>query len=139
MTRRRLGRVLALQLLYALDVSPLSREEVEGDFWDRMGRVRGDVKGFAKDIVKGTYENLENIDHLISRCIDNWRLERLSVIDRNILRIATYEFICRKDIPQLVSIDEAIELAKIYSSDDSPAFVNGVLDKVRKVVKEVGL
>jgi N utilization substance protein B len=139
MTKRRLGRILALQLLYALDVSPLPKAEVKYSFWDRMKKTPEEIKGFAKCLVEGVWENLKDIDNTISKCIDNWRIERLSVIDRNILRLATYEFIHRKDIPSIVSIDEAIELAKLYSSDDSPSFVNGVLDKVKKVVEENGL
>lgn len=139
MTRRRLGRILALQLLYAIDVSPIPKEEIEGGFWERMGKARWDVKGFAKELVSGTYGNLERIDRLISRCTTNWRVERMSAIDRNILRLATYELLYRDDIPPIVSIDEAIELAKLYSGDDSPGFVNGVLDKIRKVVEEGGL
>lgn len=133
MTQRRLARSLALQLLYALDVSPVDRREVEELFWQGK-RIKGEVVEFARSLVNGVQDNRAEIDELISGYSDNWSLDRLSTIDRGILRIATYELLYCEDIPQAVSIDEAIELAKTYSTPDSPAFVNGVLDKIRKVI-----
>lgn len=133
MTQRRLARSLALQLLYALDVSPADRREVEELFW--QGKcIKEEVMEFARSLVNGVQCNRAEIDRLISEHSVNWSLERLSTVDRGILRLATYELLYCKEIPQAVSIDEAIELAKIYSTLDSPAFVNGVLDKIRKVI-----
>lgn len=137
MTRRRRARSLALQLLYALDISPADKTEVEELFWEGK-KTNQEVKEFAQILVKGTRKNLPRIDLLISRHADNWKLDRLSSVDRNILRLATYELLYCEDIPPAVSIDEAIELARAYSTLDSPAFVNGVLDKIRKVIEENG-
>lgn len=135
MTQRRRARSLALQLLYALDISPADKKEVEELFWEGK-KTNRKVREFTEILINGTRENITYIDHLISQCADNWRLDRLSTIDRNVLRLATYELLHLKDIPPIVSIDEAIELARTYSTSDSPAFVNGVLDKIRKVVEE---
>ncbi|HAV42529.1 TPA: transcription antitermination factor NusB [bacterium] len=133
MTHRRKARLLALQLLYAFDTSPINGKEVEELFWEGR-KAEQKIKDFAQRLVKGARENIADIDRLISQHLDNWQFERLSTVDRNILRFATYELLYCEDIPPVVSIDEAIELAKTYSTADSPAFVNGILDKIRKVI-----
>ena len=86
----------------------------------------------ARDLVTGTLEHLEEIDELIASQADNWRLERMPPVDRNILRLGVYEFLHQADVPKLVVIDEAIELAKRYGSENSSSFVNGLLDGLIK-------
>jgi N utilization substance protein B len=86
----------------------------------------------AKGLVEGTLANLEAIDALIAAQADNWRLERMPAVDRNILRLAVFEFQHQEDVPKLVVIDEAIELAKRFGSENSSSFVNGVLDGLLK-------
>ncbi|HIE43420.1 MAG TPA: transcription antitermination factor NusB, partial [Candidatus Omnitrophica bacterium] len=90
---------------------------------------------FAKELIEGTLKNLKLIDSTISRFSRHWRMSRISIIDRNILRLACYEMIFRDDIPNAVSIDEAIELSKKYSTDESKLFINGVLDGICKSLK----
>jgi transcription antitermination factor NusB len=87
-----------------------------------------EIRPFAKDLVLGVWRNKEDLDKLISRASKNWRIERMSRVDRNILRIAVYEVLYMGDIPPKVSIDEAVELGKRFGTEDSGAFVNGVLD-----------
>jgi N utilization substance protein B len=87
-----------------------------------------EVRGFADDLVKGAVANLEEIDGELGKQTAHWRLERLAAVDRNILRLALYELLFNHDTPYAVVIDEAIEIAKRYGAEDSPRFVNGVLD-----------
>ena len=96
-----------------------------------MGHVASDeIKAFTEEIAKGTYKHLAEIDKLIRRCAKNWSLARMAVVDRNVLRMAVYEILYRMEIPTSVTINEAIEIAKKYGTDESGAFVNGVLDRV---------
>ena len=87
---------------------------------------------YARSLVSGTLDHLEEIDALITRQADNWRLERMPAVDRNILRLAVFELLHEEDIPKLVVVDEAIELAKRFSTDQSSRFVNGLLDGLLK-------
>ena len=91
-----------------------------------------DVREFCTQLVLGTLDRLTVIDELLSEASENWSLNRMSVVDRNILRLATYELVDRPDIPPSVSINEAIEIAKRYGADEAPRFVNGVLDAITK-------
>ncbi|MBU0503098.1 MAG: transcription antitermination factor NusB [Candidatus Omnitrophota bacterium] len=134
MRKRTLAREYALQVLYKLDITKdKDLEVVLANFW-LMGvekEVEEQVKIFAAELVKGVVNNLEDIDRDISRYATNWKLERMAVVDRNILRLSAYELIFRDDIPPKVSINEAVELAKKYSEPKSAKFVNGVLDKIK--------
>jgi len=131
--KRRKAREHALQILFQLDVGKEKPSAaILKNFWAEY-RPDDDVKAFAEEIVKGTYKNLAEINKLIHQCAKNWRLERMAVVDRNVLRIAVYEILYRMDIPTSVTINEAIEIAKKYGTDESGAFVNGILDKVARV------
>ena len=131
MRKRTKGRECALQILYALDIRKGSRQEIIENYW-RHKETEPEVKQFAGSLVQGTIDNFKHIDELIAKYADNWRIERMAVIDRNIIRMASYELLFREDIPPKVSINEAVELAKRFGDDDSERFVNGVLDKVNK-------
>lgn len=128
---RRLSREYALQILYAVDVCKLESEDAQKSFWkDRKSGKK--VLEFATTLVEGTLKNLPQIDSLISKYARNWDIHRMASIDRNILRQATFEILYLLDIPINVIINEAVELAKKYSTEESGKFVNGILDKIRE-------
>ena len=126
---RRKGRELALQALYQVDLCGDESVSAVRAFWEHC-EAPSDARTFGEDLVGGVIEERARIDELIAASSDNWRLGRLSHVDRNILRVATYELLCRRDVPASVAIDEAIEIAKRFGSDESPTFVNGVLDQI---------
>ena len=156
--KRRTAREMAVQMLYQSDLggSPLphifntfdlseylAREasaekrrawvaaEERDEFAKRRQRVQ-EAFEYAQDLVRGTLDNRERIDELIRSQADNWRLERMPAVDRNILRLAIYEMLHEQDTPKLVVLDEAIELAKKFGSEQSGRFVNGLLDGLLK-------
>ncbi len=130
MGKRRRGRVLALQLLYQHEMRQEDVEVLLKEFRDFHRKLNEDIQTFTESVFLGTVNATERIDRVISELAENWKLSRLSVIDKNILRLAIYEISFRDDIPEKVSIDEAIELAKEYSGEDAGAFINGILDSV---------
>ncbi len=93
---------------------------------------------YALELLKGTMRNLVQIDTLLADSASNWRIERISLIDRNLLRIAVYEMLYSPDAPDQVVINEAVEIAKRYGTEDSPAFINGILDAVRRAIRGSG-
>jgi transcription antitermination factor NusB len=127
MGKRRRARELAIQVLYHLEYNPGDPEE-SFDTVCKSFLPPKEVRPFAKDLVLGVWRNKEDLDKLIGRASKNWRIERMSRVDRNILRIAVFEVLYMGDIPPKVSIDEAVELGKRFGTEDSGAFVNGVLD-----------
>lgn len=149
--KRHTAREMAVQMLYQQDMggSPLPQVFQTFDLTEFLGR-EGKAKGGqspdpekvrrrvhqafdrARELVSGTAEHREEIDELIRSQADNWRLERMPVVDRNILRLAIYEMLHEPEVPKLVVVDEAIELAKKYGSDQSGRFINGLLDGLLK-------
>ncbi|HOV22059.1 MAG TPA: transcription antitermination factor NusB [bacterium] len=134
--KRRRGREHALKILYMADIRDENPLDLIDEYWLMNGDEEQDVKNFAEKIVKGVFENKENVDKNISSTIVNWDFNRLGVIDRNILRIGTYELLFEEKIPAVVSINEAIEIAKKYGTEDSPKFINGVLHKIKDNIKK---
>jgi len=130
MTARRRAREFAVQFLYGFDVNPGDPEEGLADFW-KMKNVDQKVKAFANSLVRGTLEEKERIDRIISDQVINWDIGRIALVDRNILRLAVYELAFRDDIPPIVSINEAVDIAKKFGTPESGKFVNGILDNVR--------
>lgn len=130
--KRRRAREYALQLLFQLDITKnkLNDKQFEG-FWKDI-KEDNDIKEFADNLVRGTRENIAAIDETIKKATEHWSIDRMAVIDRNILRCATYELLYRTDIPPLVTINEALEISKKYSTEDSASFINGILDKIAK-------
>jgi N utilization substance protein B len=112
-------------------------EEMMSLFWEYFPADL-EVREFCTELVLGTLDRLAVIDELLSEASENWSLNRMSVVDRNILRLATYELLDRSDIPPSVSLNEAIEIAKKYSTPDASVFINGVLDRVKRMVYPVG-
>jgi len=129
MGKRRKARELVLQILYAFEISGERIEEVLADALEHQ-KPPSDVAEFTTLLVTKTVENLREIDELIAQKVKRWELSRIAVVDRNILRLAICELLHFADIPQKVSINEAIELAKTYSTTESGRFVNGILDSI---------
>lgn len=128
---RRKARELALKALYMFDMQGEADPESVRDFWMEQ-RTPPELSSHADNLVRGVLDNKGRIDELIARASEHWRLERMSRVDRNILRVAVYEMLCEPDVPGQVSIDEAVEIAKRYGDTGSPAFVNGILDRIWK-------
>lgn len=137
MGARRRAREYALQMLYQAEASGAPMSEVSASFWDDR-EVPPDVRSFADRLASGTAGAQKESDALLSESLENWRLERLAIVDRNILRLAVYEFLHEPETPPIVVIDEAIELARRFGGDDSWQFTNGILDAVRKKLEAAG-
>lgn len=135
-TRRR-ARELALQLLYQYELTGASPEVMQAAFEEWHSATDG-VRAFADVLLRGSLEQLEEIDTELSRQTAHWRLERLAAVDRNILRLAMFELLFETDTPHAVVINEAIEIAKRFGAKDSARFVNGVLDGFVKRRAETG-
>ena len=132
MRKRTMARESALKILYAIDITKEEPDKCINNFWMSQDKIEQEIKNYADDIVRGVCRNKERIDKLVSECATNWELGRMAVIDRNILRLGTYELIFAEGIPPKVAINEAIDIAKRYGDKDSGKFVNGVLDKISK-------
>lgn len=126
MGKRRFSREIILKVLFQMDVGRLDIQSALKSAFDGISEDKCDGD-FVKRIVNGVNENLEHIDSIIKERLKNWKMERLCRVDKNILRMAIYEMLFCTDVPQTVSINEAIEIAKIYGTEDSGKFVNGIL------------
>lgn len=136
MGKRRTAREFALQILYRLDMGQESlAEKILEEFWE-TNLTSDDVKEYTDSLVKGTKENQSEIDRIIADSAENWTLDRMASVDRNILRFSTYELLKRNEIPSSVIINEAIEIAKKYGTEESGSFINGILDRVAKEVRK---
>jgi N utilization substance protein B len=134
MRNRTKARECALKILYAIDITKDKAGKCIEIFWQN-NEADAQVKVFADAIVLGVANNKEKIDDIIVSNTTNWQLKRMAVIDRNVLRLATYELLFSKDIPPKVAINEAIDIVKKYGDKDSGKFVNGVLDKIHRISK----
>ena len=149
MRKRTRAREFALQLLYELDIAQSEKEleETLEDFWkdrsdlaltspEKMAleddKKEPEVRQYTEKLVRGTLSKKPQIDPTIERFAENWEMTRMACVDRNILRLATYEILHVDDIPVKVAINEAVELAKRYGEQDSSKFVNGILDRIAK-------
>lgn len=135
MGNRRKGREAALQLLFLHDLSGGCADRVAANFWTEHP-VDDETREFAERLLGGTLDHLPAIDEAVTRYSSHWRLNRMAAVDRNVLRLAVFELCHCPDIPIKVSLNEAIEIAKKFGSEDSGAFVNGILDQVAKTVKK---
>ncbi len=129
-TRRSRAREVALQVLYQIEQNSGFKPEQIQTFIDR--RLLGDreLREFSEGLTRGVRENLPRIDALISKAAENWRIDRMAAIDRNIMRLGVFEMMFRPETPAKVAINEALELAKRYSTAQSSRFVNGILDRI---------
>jgi N utilization substance protein B len=131
MGKRRRAREAAIQYHFWRDLQHGETPERIDDFW-AFSPVKPAVRDFAQPLIEGMVEHLTEIDEHIKKYCENYNLNRISAVDRNVLRLAIYEMLYRDDIPPVVSINEAIELAKTFGGAESGKFVNGILDRVRK-------
>jgi N utilization substance protein B len=123
------AREAALQMLFAIDATDSDVEQAISDFWRELP---GDAEGrpYADALVRGVRREAAQLDERIRAASQNWRIERMARIDRNALRLGTYELLTRTDVPRAVVLDEAVELAKRFGGEESSKFVNGVLDRI---------
>lgn len=131
MPSRRKSRIIAMQILYQIHQNEEPVKSVTNKFWISQD-ISFDLRPFALELVEGTSENLEAIDAELQITSKNWKLHRMPIVDLSILRMATYEILYVNGIDPAISINEAVEIAKSYSTPDSPKFINGVLDNIRK-------
>ena len=132
-TGRRQAREWAVQFLFQTEFNPNDLEQALNDFWSDGEKKPSDRdRTYVDEIVRGVIEKRREIDRTLSKYTQNWDVERLGVLDRTVMRVAVYEMLFRGDIPPVVSINEAVEIAKAYSSKESGRFVNGVLDRIQK-------
>ena len=136
MGKRSKSREIALQVLYQIDVSNNDVEEAFNLFWHHFTPSE-DLKDFSQIIVQGVYHHIEEIDAIIEHYSEHWRLERMSIVDRNILRSAIFELMFCADVPTKVVLNEAVELGKKFGSNKSGSFVNGILDKVAHSIDRI--
>ena len=132
MGTRRKSRELVLQMLFQADMGKQSADQVRRTFWTEHSSVVDDVRGFADDLFRLAIDHAPGIDKLIERHAEHWRMDRMAAVDRNLLRGAVAEFIGFPDTPRAVVINEALEIARKFSSPESVQFINGVLDSVGK-------
>jgi N utilization substance protein B len=131
MGSRRDARESAVQILFQLDFNPGELDPVLTSFWAER-KVSAKTRHFVEELVRGVLENRTRVDETIEKCAQNWSLHRMAGVDRNVIRLAVYEMLCRTDIPHAVSINEAVSIAKNMGDVGSGRFVNGVLDRVRR-------
>lgn len=138
--KRRKAREYVLQFIYAWEIKynikklidfEIVQDELD-EFWSRNGEKDLEIISFANEIIKGTLREIPHIDEIIKKYATKWDIDRMINIDRNILRFAIYEILHRHDIPFQVTINEAVEIAKKYSTKESASFINGILDRVAK-------
>ena len=130
MRKRTLAREAALQILYAQEMNPQELPELFELWWTEHSDTDSEIREFAEEIVSGTCHYLKDLDLAIEKAAVNWDLHRMAILDKLILRLATYELLFRHDIPPKVTINEAVNLAKKFSQEESGKFVNGVIDKI---------
>lgn len=146
MASRRRAREFALQALYQADLSDVSATsalnhlwsgQVDGEGMDGVRPAESEEIEFAQRLALGVEQRMDEIDAMLEEASANWRLPRMPVVDRNILRLAAYELLDCQDIPATVSINEAVELAKTYGTAESRAFVNGIVDRVARTLGRI--
>lgn len=132
-TGRRQAREWVVQFLFQTEFNPEELDQALNDFWnDEEKKPLDRDRNYVNEVIHGVIEQQTKIDRTLKRYTDNWDVDRLGVLDRIVLRVAVYEMLFRDDVPPVVSINEAIEIAKAYSGQKSARFVNGVLDRIQK-------
>lgn len=131
-SRRGQGRLAAMRFLYEWRLNPSEDLQEAMTLQFSYLKIKTGIAGYARQLIEGTLGHQEQIDKVISENLTNWNLERLAVVERSILSIAVYEMLYMQEVPTKVTINEMVEVAKEYGSVDSPSFVNGVLDGIRK-------
>ena len=138
MGNRRTAREITLQLLYEIEMKGSEPRVVLELYWKgQTEETLPEVRQFTTELLEGTYRNRKEIDQLIERHSIHWKLSRMAVVDRNILRLGVYELLYLHDVPTNVVLNEAINIAKKFGTEDSGAFINGILDNVAKDVRKL--
>ena len=132
MGTRRKSRELCLQMLFQWDMGKQTPDHVRRTFWAEREDADGETRGFADDLFRLAVERQQEIDDLIQKHAQHWRMERMAAVDRNVLRTGVAEFLGYRDTPRPVVINEALEIARKFSAPESVQFINGVLDSVGK-------
>ena len=132
MGTRRKSRELCLQMLFQSDMGKQTPEQVRNTFWEERSSVDEDTRGFADDLFSVATERRQEIDELIQKHAQHWRMERMAAVDRNVMRASVAEFLGYPATPRPVIINEALEIARKFSSPEAVQFINGVLDSVGK-------
>lgn len=132
MGTRRKSRELTLQMLFQSDMGKQSAEQVRKSFWSERKDTEEDVRGFADDLFRIAQERGAEIDGIIERHAEHWRMDRMAAVDRNVLREAVAEFLAYPTTAKAIVINEALEIARKYSSPEAVTFINGVLDGIAR-------
>lgn len=135
MGKRREGREAAIQFLFARDMQGTEKPAEPEVFWT-LHSAKASTRAFAESLINGVLKNQADIDARITELLQNFRFERLAAVDRNVLRVATYELLHCPDVPAPVILNEAIDIAKALSAGESGSFVNGVLDRLAKTLRK---
>ncbi len=135
MGQRRRARECALQMLFQIDLVGSPPEDAFEHFWQDQEAAE-DTRSFAEELVRGVHRERRALDAVVTGSTEHWRIGRMAVVDRNVLRMAIYEMIYEAGVPPVVVIDEAIEVAKKFGGEESGAFVNGVLDAIRRRIEK---
>lgn len=138
MSSRRKGREHALQMLFQWDLSKESFNNVCSTFWTLNKDTEIQTKAFADHLTSGTVKHINQIDILLARHAEHWRIPRMAAVDRNVARIATFELMFETETPKIVVINEALEIARKFSTSDSVQFINGILDSILKELDFLG-
>ena len=129
---RRKSREMALQMLFQLDMGKQDIEQVRKTFWNERRDLDEKVRGFADDLFRVAAERQAEIDEIVERNAEHWRMDRMAAVDRNVLRVGVAEFLGFSETPKPIVINEALEIARRFSTPESVTFINGVLDSVAK-------
>ena len=121
-----------MQILYQLEVNPLDTHEALESFWEHSA-ASGQVKEFTTRIVEGVQQHRQEIDTVLKQHSEHWRLERMDWVDKSILRMGAFELLFCDDIPRKVALNEAVDLGKKFGTEESGAFINGILDKISRI------
>jgi N utilization substance protein B len=132
MGARRKARECALQMLFQYDLARQPVEELIQTYWGELAEAADEVRDFANDLVTGVIIHLDEIDDRIRQRTEHWRIPRMAVVDRNLLRLAVYEFLHQPQTPKTVAINEALEIARRFSTHEATQFVNGILDAIKR-------
>lgn len=136
MGRRRKAREETLRILFRLEFENKQIEKTLNQYWESR-KTTEEIKEYSTWLVKGIISDQAKIDNIIQQVSEHWRISRMALVDRNILRMAVFELLYEKNIAPAIIINEAIEIAKKYSGDEAATFVNGILDAIRKNLKDI--
>ena len=132
MGARRRARECALQMLFSYDLARPPVEDLIASYWGELAEAAEEVRAVANELVEGTIEHLAQIDDRIRVRTEHWRIPRMAVVDRNLLRMAVFEFLYQPSTPRTVAINEALEIARRFSTSEATQFVNGILDAIKR-------